>query len=556
VNTRPHIGDRDLLFIADGEHKGRRENEMRDHLRACWDCRTRMSEMEAAIEAFVGARRHLFEHKLQDPRLRTHTASREELTRRVHAVLAAESWTSPLARWIGGRRFPSTVATLIVIGALAVFQMQHFTLEATELIEKASLWESNQAVSVDRALHRRFSLVERAGNARPRRRFVEVWKNTRTRTKVSVLMDEKGARLETARIDSQLPGLSLSNAWEFEPAAETFAAVAGSLGNAHVTREASGFLLSAPKIDLVLERQTYRPTRETLRVGEAEFEFSESAAATVTEMPKPEAVAPVLSADTTLPPLPEPSLARPAAASQPADAEELNAIEVSVRVGLHRLQADLGEAIRIERREQEIEIAGVVDSRSRKDQILRAFSGTVHVRVSLLSPEDAGQDGLLQALQTAPAIAEPRHPLLESWLDLHFPDRSEQQKWVKSALSQTTICLERAHAIADLDARYGANLPPGIVPLRDDHRVALRNTWTQLVNTLAPILGSDISPAGPSSTTRTLLEDIRDFQRDLSVLLAGNQSEQMVSQSTDELIENARARTLAIGPKILVLTER
>jgi hypothetical protein len=369
-------------------------------------------------------------------------------------------------------------------------------------------------------------------------------------------MDENGKHVGTARVASNLPNLSTANAWEFEPAAETFAVIAGSLRNARVSREGSEFLLTAQKIDLTLDGGTYRPTRETLRVGEVEFEFNESAPTTISEMPTPELLAPVQSATTASGPAHPFSVALPPV-SQPFDAEELNQIEVSVRIGLHQLRADLGEAIRIERREQEVEIAGVVDSSARKEQILEAFRNAAHVRVSLLSPEDAGQDGLARALQATPAIVERRPPLLESWLDIQFPDRTQQEKWVNSILVEADICLQRAHAIGEVDSRYGTDLPPAIMSLRDDHREALRNTWIQLVTMLGPLVGSEApSPVAALVTAGTVLEDIRALQRDLSALLAGNQSDPNVIQGSDKLVEDARTRVREIGTKITALTER
>jgi hypothetical protein len=48
-----HISDQDLLLALDGELSSRRNAEVQDHLTACWPCRARRSEIEAAIEDFV-----------------------------------------------------------------------------------------------------------------------------------------------------------------------------------------------------------------------------------------------------------------------------------------------------------------------------------------------------------------------------------------------------------------------------------------------------------------------------------------------------------------------
>jgi hypothetical protein len=49
----PHLSDEDLVLAADGELPARRETQVREHLAACWTCRTRMGEIERAIANFV-----------------------------------------------------------------------------------------------------------------------------------------------------------------------------------------------------------------------------------------------------------------------------------------------------------------------------------------------------------------------------------------------------------------------------------------------------------------------------------------------------------------------
>lgn len=47
------MSDEDLLLLADGEIASRRAVQAREHLSACWECRTRMGELERAIADFV-----------------------------------------------------------------------------------------------------------------------------------------------------------------------------------------------------------------------------------------------------------------------------------------------------------------------------------------------------------------------------------------------------------------------------------------------------------------------------------------------------------------------
>jgi hypothetical protein len=54
-----HISEQDLLLAADGELSPRKMAGVRKHLEACWTCRARMAEIEAAIVDFVQVHRSL-----------------------------------------------------------------------------------------------------------------------------------------------------------------------------------------------------------------------------------------------------------------------------------------------------------------------------------------------------------------------------------------------------------------------------------------------------------------------------------------------------------------
>jgi hypothetical protein len=51
-----HLTDRDLVQLADGELAPRQATGAREHLDACWQCRTRFRELEDTIAEFVRAR--------------------------------------------------------------------------------------------------------------------------------------------------------------------------------------------------------------------------------------------------------------------------------------------------------------------------------------------------------------------------------------------------------------------------------------------------------------------------------------------------------------------
>ncbi len=48
-----HVSDQELVLAADGELNPRRDAQVRAHLAACWQCRTRLRGLEGAIAGFV-----------------------------------------------------------------------------------------------------------------------------------------------------------------------------------------------------------------------------------------------------------------------------------------------------------------------------------------------------------------------------------------------------------------------------------------------------------------------------------------------------------------------
>lgn len=54
-NKDAHLTDEEIIQAADGELSPRREAEIQSHFAGCWQCRTRRTEIEAAITDFVQA---------------------------------------------------------------------------------------------------------------------------------------------------------------------------------------------------------------------------------------------------------------------------------------------------------------------------------------------------------------------------------------------------------------------------------------------------------------------------------------------------------------------
>ena len=94
-----HLSDEVLVRLADGELPTREANGARAHLAACWDCRTRLGDLESTIGAFVHAH-----HASLDPQLPPVKGPRALL----RARLRESGSLSPVRRWLGLAGFTLT----------------------------------------------------------------------------------------------------------------------------------------------------------------------------------------------------------------------------------------------------------------------------------------------------------------------------------------------------------------------------------------------------------------------------------------------------------------
>jgi len=440
------------------------------------------------------------------------------------------------------RFWTPAIAVLLIVAVLFV-QTRETTASAAVLVERMEGWQRKSAPPA-MVLHRTFDFTERALTGRPghsgeaKRRHVEVWRKPDSGAKISRIYSESGALLETARLSGSLPTLTASNAWQFEPAPDTFRALAGDLKQSRVSRHGDELQLASAKIRLRVDSQTYKPLAETVETGGTEFEFRETATGATPESLSP--LAPSAAESPSLPPAPvRPSEAKrpepPAVVLPHLSAAELDATEVAARLALHRLNADLGEEIHVLRREQEIDIAGIVDSARRKEEIQAAVRDLPHIRTSLVSPEDLAAsanatDRVREALASTPMrFGNARRPaLLEPWLRQKFPDEAASREFVGRVLALSRQSLSRAYALKELAGRYGdvSRVDPAIATMWRDHLSAFRRSWTELLAATEPAAGPEThesleTAAGPSADrTARLLNDLNEFDRCLSRLFA------------------------------------
>lgn len=471
-----------------------------------------------------------------------------------------------LFEWLWGpsswpnARFWSGATAVVMIFVLLFVQTRETTASAAVLVARMEDWQRSSAAAGS-VLHRTFEFIERdKRTARASRRRVEVWRRETgsrpdAQAKISKLFDESGQLLASARINSSLPVFTASNAWQFEPAPDTFRILAGDLGHVRVkgptARNDRQFELIASSVTLRLDSKSYAPREEAIETPDATFEFRLRSS-----QAEPETLSPFTASARPLarvsPKLPErPDITPPPPASLVSDAE-LDASETSARLVLHRLNADLGEQIHVRRREQEIEVAGILDSAERKNAIENALRDVPHLRTSLLSPEDLSAStagGAIAALQTAPASNREMSPaMLASWLEQHYPDEAQRRDYVNRIRDLGRECLGQAYALKELVDRYGALKSSPVSSIAQDHMAALQKRWAELNDLVAAAIGADPGMQPPNLTldarenATQLLENVNTLNRTLLRLFTEHSNRQDSNGSVAEIQNYWRLR--------------
>ncbi len=112
-----HLSDEELVRFADGELSSRNVVESNAHLEACWECRTRLRQLEGTIAEFVDVHHRTLDHQLPPS-----AGPRALLKARLAESAAASEagWLHSLQRAFAGEKLAYVGAALLA-AALGTF---------------------------------------------------------------------------------------------------------------------------------------------------------------------------------------------------------------------------------------------------------------------------------------------------------------------------------------------------------------------------------------------------------------------------------------------------
>src|SRR5437667_12532045 len=116
-----HPEDEQLLRYADGESPARAANRIREHLKACWECRAAVEEQQATVGECVRYRKNILQRHLPPP-----PAPWTDIYRgfgEIDAALAQASFRERVARVLrapaySARRWAAVAVTIMAVCVL------------------------------------------------------------------------------------------------------------------------------------------------------------------------------------------------------------------------------------------------------------------------------------------------------------------------------------------------------------------------------------------------------------------------------------------------------
>ncbi len=551
LGTR-HPNDEQLLHFADGEMTASETEEIRGHLKACWQCRSELEGIEQTIGECVRYRKIVLDACLPPPPepwfdIYHRLARIDELENRRPWI---SRFLEPLAAALRKpSRWALVSATLLLI-AFAVQQFRHApSVQAAELLRKAVAAESKPRAP------RRIQIRTRTGRL--------------TRVVGGPAIPAKtGAGDSLAGLEAQFRAAHFS--WDDPLSAKAYSDWRDQLPDKadEVTLEPDRYQLRTATDSGELVAATLTLGLPDLRALESTLQFRDGEWVTMSELPDaPEQRASNEAAGA--------AAASHPYSSKPESMKELPAAatpgeELAVLVALHRLGADLGDPIEVTRSRGEILVTGTGIAPNLQQEIREQLRSIPRVTVDL-STERPGESAGVEAGNASRIAVVPGTERLQTEMERRLGGRAGFEQFADDILDTTDAAMSRAHALRRLAERF----PPDIETqmtlrqrqllggLRREHAEALLRNVTEIQEGIGPMLDKSLdarpeirAPGTWQDETERLFGEARNAETMLVALLSASvnetQSPELPAQVAASLaqlrIRAENYQRLTVGP--------
>lgn len=516
-----HPTDEQLLRFADGEMPTPESEVVRGHLKACWQCRNELEEIEQTIGECVRYRNIVVDTCLPSPPvpwfdIYPHLAAIDESQkrqlwlRRITRSLAAV-WTNP-------RRWVPAIATVVLLAVVVQQFRQAPSVQAAELLRKAIVAADSQPHSARRIQFR-----------------------TRTRHWTRVI-GASAAATKTTGTDSTAALESLFQAahysWDDPLSAKSYAEWRDQLADKRdeVTIEPDSYLLRTTTDSGELVEATLKLSAPDLHAVEGSLEFRNHELVEITELPDLPAPSQVISSGerATLPPA-----ARPAPSDLPGEVPSSAATpaeELAVLAALHRLGADLGDPIDVTRQGSEVLVTGTGIDPGRQQEIRQELRAMPRVTVRL-SSEPAAESFEPDERSPRRISVGPGTGPLQTEIEQRLGGRATFEQFADGVFDLTDAFMARAHALRRLAQRFPPDVEAQMATpqrqlleqLRAEHAKALLESVAGVEAQIRSAAGINLGDGPPIKSsaswqdqTEQLFGEARQAEAMLVALLGGS----------------------------------
>jgi hypothetical protein len=484
-----HPPQEQLLQLSDGELTVGEAAAVRSHLEQCWQCRSRLDEMEAGIADYMR-----YEEEVLKPLLPGPPRPWADLDRRLDELDAAsvKQASTPSGhlgfRWL---RWPEwfAAATAVTLAALMVWRFERVPeVHAAELLTRAAAREAA------------------APKAKKARRI-------RVRTRARNFVRAASLPPDSAESDDLRKLFAEAHySWDNPLSADSYRAwreqLAGKEEYVETSRDryvihTASHSSALTDATLTLRVEDLHAVRETLQFQAGEW--VELAELDEDEAPAARPEAPVMSPA----PKQEAPVAPNSVQTPPAQRAAGPAEELKVVAALHRIGADLGEPIEVSRLGSKVLVAALDLTAHRKEQLQAAVAAIPGVELRFDEPQ-------LMTSRPNAALPQRRSPAgalsaFQLQLQDQLGDADSVDQFTNRVLDASEAAMARAYALralarrfpSELESQLGAQDLETLAGVRRDHLEALTERWRDLDRKIRPLLANLTSRPLPAATARS-----------------------------------------------------
>jgi hypothetical protein len=560
-----HLSQEELLRHLDGEMSNPGMRKAREHLQACWSCQVEFGRLKEHIAAIFDAQATIVAPSLPPP-----PAPWPRLERRLDRATRSNSppfWRKAISLGAGSVRAQLVLGAIVVALALVVFRVLDpvTTVSAKEVLARTSAADGGRlAIAGPRVVRQRVrvkrTLVAASSGETTR---LESWKSVKSTYWKSAGNPVSTCLFDLYRQNGLASALPLSppalQAWVKLAGAEPSASTSGENIEVHLSADASGREHGIEAISFQVQKRDWHVNQMTLSLADATFQITEEDSAIMDWREVPDDV------QTQLEPAAAKSVRSVAIHSAPSG--NLDDLEMAVRYGLHRIDADLGENIEIAARPPDsLAVNAWSASPERKEQLATLFAHKPGVQLDFQPP--AAIHGAKKAVTPLQAAASPQSHDLS--LEQFFHGQETMESYTRAILEAGDGVLAHFYALRDLAARWPAekddSLSAGakaqLAAMVRDHARDIRagvSGWEAQLGVLLKDFDqqlSDASGSGPSwrAASASGFEAARRADQILRSLLTTSDAPLTVGDALPRLQQSLRNLELAIRDLLAALS--